>query len=458
MDEDRHHPASDILDHLTINHRGKRPQLTNEQKNLFAEKLCAIVGLDPRQVDIRTLSDEKQTARSISESNGAIKNASIPISERIFVMRCTGDPSTLPKIEKYMDENVQRAGGLALQIAKEPKWQVYKIYFTKEKSKEAHQLAKHFEVAGSRLCEISVSTSDASINTSLPTESHIHREPTDIYLSKEIRSKFNKTLTTKKCVVLQGPPGTGKTLLANNLSRQFVGKDGEIASIQFHANFSYDDFVQGWRPTETGFELIEGHFMDFCDLAASNPEKRFLLLIDEINRGNVSSIFGECFSLIEATKRGPEYSINLSYREPGSGFREFYVPQNIFIVGTMNTADRAIAIVDYAFRRRFSFIEMKPAFDDADFHEYLHTLGLPKTFVAQLADRFVQLNNQIRNETRNLGPGFEIGHSYFCSDVPKKNFEEWYDLIIDHEIGPLLREYWFDDPAFVEARINELRI
>ena len=83
-----------------------------------------------------------------------------------------------------------------------------------------------------------------------------------------------------------------------------MGKDGEIASIQFHANFSYDDFVQGWRPTETGFELIEGHFMDFCDLAASNPEKRFLLLIDEINRGNVSSIFGECFSLIEATKTG----------------------------------------------------------------------------------------------------------------------------------------------------------
>lgn len=443
-----------VLENLTIKKAGKRPQLTNEQKTNFANTIASILGVDPKFVDIRTLSDEKQTSRSISESNGAIRNASIPIIERIFVMRCTGSKETFAKISKYMDDNVHRAGGLALQIGLDPDWKVLKIYYTKEKEGNGKKLAQYFEVPFTDVHLVTgYSNENSQISSAVITGKTLEE---DIYINPSLNSKILGELMRKQCVILQGPPGTGKTTLAKNIGRNFIGANGEIASLQFHAGFSYDDFVQGWRPSEDKFELCDGHFIEFCDDAATNPEKKYLMIIDEINRGNVSAIFGECFSLIESTKRGPQHEVTLAYREPDSEKREFYVPANVYLIGTMNTADRSLAIVDYALRRRFSFIDLPPAYGDSEFLKFLERRGLSREFIAKLADRMTRLNKIIREEYRSLGPGFEIGHSYFCAETSPESDVEWFNNIVEHEIAPLLLEYWYDDPDTARSLIADI--
>ena len=444
-----------LLDNLTISKPGKRPQLTNDQKEKFSEVISNILNVEKQVVDIRTLSDEKQTARSISESRGAIKNESIPVLERIFVMRCTGEHSTLDKISKYMDRNVSRAAGIALQIGKKNSvWEVLKVYYIEEKRESAEKLANYFELDASLVHQV-VATNEGGLH---PAGTMASKKMGDIFVNKNLSEQIKTELQRKKCVILQGPPGTGKTTLAQQIGREFVGIDGEVSSIQFHAGYSYDDFVMGWRPSDDKFELIEGHFLDFCDQAASNLDKRYLMIIDEINRGNVSAIFGECFSLIESTKRGPTHAIGLMYKEPGVTTEDFYIPENIFLIGTMNTADRSLAIVDYALRRRFSFINLLPAFNDSEFLKFLESRGLPHKFVEELSKKMNQLNDTIKEDTRSLGPGFEVGHSYFCSDTPEKSAEEWFNMIIEHEIAPLLSEYWYDDPEKAASIVSELKI
>lgn len=444
---------STLLDLLTIAKPGKRPQLTNKQKEDLAEGIAQVSGVDPSSVDVRTLSDDKQTARSVSESSGSINHSTIPIRDRVFVMRCTGPSTTYPKITKYMRQNAARAGGLALQIGMDPNWHVTNIFYIHEKLAEANKPAAFFSLPPEDIIEIHSITGTSGAAPAVGAVS----ESMDVYVSQKLEEEIISELERKKCVILQGPPGTGKTTIALRVGRNFVGTSGKITTIQFHAGYSYDDFVQGWRPTEDGFALCQGHFLDICDEALTHPEKRFLLIIDEINRGNVSAIFGEFFSLIEATKRGPEFAVHLAYNQPNVEREEFYVPPNLFVVGTMNTADRSLAIVDYALRRRFSFIDLPPAFNDSGFRSFLAKLPLSRSDVDVLADRMIALNTIISSDTRNLGAGFEIGHSYFCSPPkPGQGFFDWYSQIIAHEIAPLLREYWFDDPEQVTDHLKRL--
>ena len=222
--------------------------------------------------------------------------------------------------------------------------------------------------------------------------------------------------------------------------------------MQFHQSYAYEDFVQGWRPTETGgFTLRNGVFFEFCKSAEKQPETPFVFIIDEINRGNLSRIFGELLMLIEADKRGREHAMALTYNDSGE---RFSVPDNVYLLGLMNTADRSLAIVDYALRRRFAFETLRPAFGTRQFREYLLAAEVDRTLVDRIESNLSALNERIRDD-KDLGPGFEIGHSYF---VPEGSADEqWYQGIIDTQIEPLLHEYWFDRPAEVAKRTEELR-
>jgi 5-methylcytosine-specific restriction protein B len=265
-------------------------------------------------------------------------------------------------------------------------------------------------------------------------------------------------LRRKKNVVLQGPPGVGKTFAARRLAYALMGsKDpSRVEMVQFHQSYSYEDFVQGWRPTSTGgFQLRTGLFYEFCNRARNDSANKYVLVIDEINRGNLSKIFGELMMLIEPDKRGAGHAIPLTYSET-SGER-FSVPDNVHIIGLMNTADRSLAMVDYALRRRFVFFDMKPQFDTAAFDAHLRACNVPETLVTRIKARIAKLNEVIVGDKKNLGPGFAIGHSFFTpADATGVYDESWYRAVVTTEIGPLLNEYWFDEPKKAEKLIAEL--
>src|SRR6056297_3072781 len=262
----------------------------------------------------------------------------------------------------------------------------------------------------------------------------------EVFMDEEKYETIREMLGRKKNIILQGPPGVGKTFAAKRMAYSIMGqKDAErVEMIQFHQSYSYEDFVMGYRPDGQGFKLQNGIFYNFCMKAADNPEKEYFFLIDEINRGNMSKIFGELLMLIEADKRGVDYSVSLTYSDEG-----FHVPENVFLIGTMNTADRSLAIIDYALRRRFSFYTLKPAFNSEKFEQYLIEEGLDKEIINTIIARMLNLNNSIREE-RGLGEGFQIGHSYFCH-VNANNSKNWFESVIKYEIEPLLKEYFFDN-------------
>jgi len=208
--------------------------------------------------------------------------------------------------------------------------------------------------------------------------------------------------------------------------------------IQFHQNYSYEDFVMGFRPTERGgFELRNGIFYQFCAKASNDLSHDYYFIIDEINRGNVSKIFGELLMLIEEDKRGPQFAVPLTYKPDN----RFSVPKNIHLIGMMNTADRSLALMDYALRRRFCFIEIEPAFESESFRKHLVDHGINLEIANKIIYRMVNINNQIEADS-NLGRGFRIGHSYFCNPSLDVN---WYSCVITYEIKPLIMEYWFDN-------------
>jgi 5-methylcytosine-specific restriction protein B len=186
-----------------------------------------------------------------------------------------------------------------------------------------------------------------------------------------------------------------------------------------------------------------------------NENKPYVFIIDEINRGNLSKIFGEMLMLIESDKRGSEFSVSLTY---GNGNSErFYIPNSVYLIGTMNTADRSLAMVDYALRRRFGFIDLVPQFKNLKFTEYLETFGVGDALISRIVERMTSLNETIADDTKNLGPGYRIGHSYFCpTDSTQSYDEEWYGNVVKSEIKPLLNEYWFDDPKRVADLVSEL--
>lgn len=221
--------------------------------------------------------------------------------------------------------------------------------------------------------------------------------------------------------------------------------DDRIEFVQFHQNYSYEDFVMGYKPVEDGFELKYGVFYRFCQKAANHPDKDYFFIIDEINRGNLSKIFGELLMLIEKDYRGKK--ITLAY----NGL-SFTVPENLYIIGMMNTADRSLAMIDYALRRRFSFFDMEPGFDSDGFIQYQKNLN--SDTLNELILKVKDLNNE-KKKDKSLGAGFCIGHSYFCGkDVCT---DEWLHEVVNYDILPMLREYWFDEPDKVTRWDNILQ-
>lgn len=271
----------------------------------------------------------------------------------------------------------------------------------------------------------------------------------EAYMSENKYDMLVAVLKNKKNIILQGAPGVGKTFAARRLAYSIMGeKDNDrIEFVQFHQNYSYEDFMMGYKPEGSNFVLKHGIFYRFCKKAENKPDKDFFFIIDEINRGNMSKIFGELLMLIEKDYRGTQST--LAYNgEP------FSVPENLYIIGMMNTADRSLAMIDYALRRRFSFFEIEPGFDSEGFKKYEKSLN-NETF-SLLISKIRELNNKIEND-KSLGKGFMIGHSYFCGQTEKSCTEEWLRSVVDFDIIPMLNEYWFDDLNEVQRWTNILQ-
>lgn len=271
----------------------------------------------------------------------------------------------------------------------------------------------------------------------------------EVYMDKNKYDTLVALVEKKKNVILQGAPGVGKTFAAKRLAYSIMGvKDpSRVMMVQFHQSYSYEDFIMGFRPTqEGGFELKHGAFYDFCKSAEVDSEDTpYFFIIDEINRGNLSKIFGELFMLIESDKRGIE--LKLLYAD-----EKFSVPKNVYIIGMMNTADRSLAMMDYALRRRFAFFDMDPGFNTKGFRQYQE--GLQSEKFNKLIERVESLNADIASDD-SLGEGFCIGHSYFCE--LKETSDQTLSGIVEFELAPLLKEYWFDEPAKAKTWIEDLR-
>jgi DNA replication protein DnaC len=276
----------------------------------------------------------------------------------------------------------------------------------------------------------------------------------DSFIANEKLEKMVSYLKNKKNIILQGPPGTGKTFVAKKLAYALMGEkdDSHIEMVQFHQSVSYEDFIQGYRPTDSGsFKLKNGNFYKLCARALKNTDKPYFFIIDEINRGNLSKIFGELLMLIESDKRSQEYAINLMYSD--SEDSRFYVPPNIHIIGTMNTADRSLAVVDYALRRRFAFFELIPEFNDK-FKGFLKGVNVENALIVKISNRMNRLNAEIADD---LGVGFRIGHSFFTPNSGTIPNTDWFNDVVEFEIKPLLDEYYFDDSSQLEAKIELLK-
>lgn len=269
----------------------------------------------------------------------------------------------------------------------------------------------------------------------------------EVYLSDSRYEALVGILLNKKNIILQGAPGVGKTFAARRLAWSVMGEkdDSRIEFVQFHQNYSYEDFIMGYKPVEDGFELKQGIFYRFCQKAANHPDQKFFFIIDEINRGNMSKIFGELLMLIEKDYRGTKAT--LAY----NGL-PFSVPENLYIIGMMNTADRSLAMIDYALRRRFSFFEMEPGFDSEGFIRYQNKLN--NETLNELISKVKDLNRAITLD-KSLGKGFCIGHSYFCGK--DSCTEDWLHAIVDYDILPMLSEYWFDDTTSFQRWENTLQ-
>lgn len=257
-------------------------------------------------------------------------------------------------------------------------------------------------------------------------------------------------LRIKKNLILQGPPGTGKTWLAKRLAFALMGQkdDSKVRAVQFHPNLSYEDFVRGWRPTGEGkLSLADGVFMEAIKAAAQSPSSKFVVVIEEINRGNPAQIFGELLTLLEAGKRTPNEALELCYPDADGKRRPVHIPENLYVVGTMNIADRSLALVDLALRRRFAFVGLEPRLGSAWREWVIHECNVDPGLVADIERRIGELNNQIASDAR-LGKQFRIGHSYVtpAHRLEAGDTKKWFQQVVETEIGPLLDEYWFDAP------------
>lgn len=269
----------------------------------------------------------------------------------------------------------------------------------------------------------------------------------EVFCDRAELERYLAVWQIKKNFVLQGAPGVGKSFIAKRLAYLLLGErdQSRIQAVQFHQSYSYEDFVQGYRPnSESGFERRNGAFVDFRNRAANDPDRNYVFIIDEINRGNLSKIFGELMLLVETDKRSKDWATRLAYASEDE--EKFWVPGNVFILGMMNTADRSLSMVDYALRRRFAFATMEPQFNSPKFATTLNNQGVTTDVSSKLISRMNQLNDAILEDVVNLGAGFRIGHSFFTPTNRISDPETWYRQIVETEIFPLLEEYWFDDP------------
>ena len=275
-------------------------------------------------------------------------------------------------------------------------------------------------------------------------------------MSEQDFTRLERLLHRKKNIILQGAPGVGKTFTAKRLAYAMMGEKDEsrIESVQFHQNYSYEDFIMGYKPRGDSFSLQHGIFYEFCHRAANDPSRDYFFIIDEINRGNLSKIFGELLQLIEADYR--EKAIRLAYSKD----ELFAVPSNLYIIGMMNTADRSLAMIDYALRRRFSFFDMAPGFDSEGFAKYSDKISSP--LFGKLVEAVKEVNDDIIKDD-SLGKGFLIGHSYLVQPMYGDDRDENlfdYDMtesIIEFDLIPLVSEYWFDNENRLHAAIDKLR-
>ncbi len=281
-----------------------------------------------------------------------------------------------------------------------------------------------------------------------------------VFLDKEELEHILERLQSKKAMILQGPPGVGKTFISRKLGYALMNEvdNDRLEMVQFHQSYSYDDFVRGYRPVPgkaASFVLQNGIFYEFCQKATHDPDREYVFIIDEINRGNISQIFGELLMLIEPDKRGPEFALPLAYRTEDEP--HFYVPPNLYLIGLMNVADRSLAMVDYAMRRRFVFISLKPQYDSPLFSRWLQERGMDPELVELIVERMARLNREIAEDPL-LGENYQIGHSFF---LPKGDSftgldKNWYRRVVRTEIVPLLKEYWFDNPRRAEEAEKKL--
>ena len=264
----------------------------------------------------------------------------------------------------------------------------------------------------------------------------------EVFMSEDEYERIKRLLVVKKNIIFQGAPGVGKTFVAKKFATSIIGANDpkHIEFVQFHQSYSYEDFIGGYKPSGNGFEYRNGVFYDFCLKARKDPQGKYFFIIDEINRGNLSKIFGELLMLIEADKR--EEEVRLTYTR-----ESFVVPDNVYLIGMMNTADRSLAMIDYALRRRFSFVTMEPKFTDDKFKKMM--ARTPDAKRDSLVACVIRLNEAIRNDS-GLGKGFEIGHSYFCGGLPPSD-------IVEFELIPLLEEYWYDASEKVGEWTSKLR-
>ena len=286
-----------------------------------------------------------------------------------------------------------------------------------------------------------------------------------VFLERSEIERMLRILQTKKNLILQGPPGVGKTFIARKLAYVLMGEKGErtekrITSVQFHQSYSYEDFVGGFRPHVEDRRMVftrqDGPFMRVCEMARDDPDADYVVLIDEINRGNLSRVFGELLMLIEADKRRSEYGVTLQHRPDAK--ERFFVPENVYIIGTMNLADRSLTGMNVAMRRRFGFVDLEPQFNERVFTDWLSDeTDMPPDMQARINTRMAALNSAIADDA-SLGFNYAVGHSFFCPPEagPAGGWKEWYETVVEYEIRPLLREYWFDAPDTANGHADKL--